>query len=152
MVKLAAILSVAVGCALLIISSRHLVQASEPTVGPEKVIIDTDIGDDIDDAFALALALRSPELQIVGITTTFGDTETRAKLLDRFLGEVGRQDIPVAAGAPTETKTPLTQRRYAEGGHFAKSQHPAAVDFLLEQIRRQPGEITLIAIGPLMNV
>ena len=58
----------------------------------------------------------------------------------------------MAVGAPTETKTPLTQRRYAEGGHFAKSQHPAAVDFLLEQIRHQPSEITLIAIGPLFNV
>jgi inosine-uridine nucleoside N-ribohydrolase len=46
----------------------------------------------------------------------------------------------------------LTQRRYAEGGHFAKSSHPDAVDFLLEQCRRYPGQITLIAIGPLMNV
>jgi inosine-uridine nucleoside N-ribohydrolase len=152
MVKLTAILNVALCSALLIAYPRQAVHASDAPNQPEKVIIDTDIGDDIDDAFALALALRSPELQIVGVTTTFGDTETRAKLLDRFLGEVGRQDIPVALGAPTETKTPLTQRRYAEGGHFAKPQHPAAVDFILEQIRRQPGEITLIAIGPLMNV
>src|SRR4051794_40306785 len=45
--------------------------AQNPT--PEKIIIDTDIGDDVDDAFAVALALRSPELQILGITTTFGD-------------------------------------------------------------------------------
>src|SRR5882762_2371441 len=119
---------------------------------PEKVIIDTDIGDDIDDAFAVALALRSPELQILGITTTFGDTETRAKLLDRFLAEVGRPDIPVAAGTPSPPKTTLTQRRYAEGGHFAKPSHPNAVAFLLEQIHRYPGQITLIAIGPLMNI
>jgi inosine-uridine nucleoside N-ribohydrolase len=119
---------------------------------PEKVILDTDIGDDIDDAFAVALALRSPELQILGITTTFGDTETRAKLLDRFLAEVGRPDIPVAAGAPSPPKTTLTQRRYAESGHFAKPSHVDAVAFLLEQIRRYPGQITLIAIGPLMNV
>ena len=59
-------------------------QSSPTPALPEKVILDTDIGDDIDDAFALALALRSPELQILGFTTTFGDTETRAKLLDRF--------------------------------------------------------------------
>lgn len=122
------------------------------TAPPEKVIIDTDIGDDIDDAFAVALALRSPELQILGITTTFGDTETRAKLLDRLLGEVGRADIPVAAGVPTPPKTAFTQRRYAEGGHFAKASHPDAVAFLLEQIRLQPGEITLICIGPLVNI
>ncbi len=126
--------------------------AAAEKVIPEKVIIDTDIGDDIDDAFAVALALRSPELQILGVTTTFGDTETRAKLLDRFLGEVGRADIPVAAGVPTPPKAALTQRRYAEGGHFAKSSHPDAVAFLLDLIRRNPGEITLIAIGPLMNV
>jgi inosine-uridine nucleoside N-ribohydrolase len=119
---------------------------------PQKVIIDTDIGDDIDDAFALALALRSPELRILGVTTTFGDTNTRAKLVDRFLGEAGRSDIPVAAGTPTSPKTPFTQLAYAEGGHFAKASHANAVDFMSEQIRLYPGEITLIAIGPLMNV
>jgi purine nucleosidase len=117
-----------------------------------KVIIDTDIGDDIDDAFALALALHSPELRVVGVMTTFGDTQTRAQLVDRFLGELGRPEIPVAAGVATAPKGPLTQRRYAEGGHFAKSSHPDAVEFLLEQCRRYPGQITLIAIGPLMNV
>jgi purine nucleosidase len=119
---------------------------------PQKVIIDTDIGDDIDDAFAVALALRSPELQILGITTTFGDTETRARLLDRFLAEAGRPDIVVAAGTPTNTANPMTQRRYAEGGRFAKTSHPGAVDYILSQIRLYPDQITLIAIGPLMNV
>jgi purine nucleosidase len=124
-------------------------QAASP---PQKVIIDTDIGDDIDDAFAVALALRSPELQILGITTTFGDTRVRAKLVDRLLGEAGRQDIPVAVGVHTDAKTGLSQRPYAEGGHFARASHPAAVDFILEQIRRNPGEITLVCIGPLVNV
>jgi purine nucleosidase len=118
---------------------------------PEKVIIDTDIGDDVDDAFALGLAVRSPELQILGVMTTFGDTETRAKLTDRFLAEVGRADIPVLAGKATTPKMPMSQRRYAES-HFVKASHGDVVDFLLEQIRKYPGEITLIAIGPLMNV
>ncbi len=119
---------------------------------PQKVIIDTDIGDDVDDAFALALAVKSPELEILGVTTSFGDTETRAKLADRFLGEVGHPEIPVSAGKPTATKNPMSQRRYAEGGHFAKASHGDAVEFLLQQIRKYPGDITLIAIGPLMNV
>ena len=118
----------------------------------EQVIIDTDIGDDIDDAFALALALRSPELEILGVTTTFGDTEARARIVDRFLAEAGRPDIRVAAGAPTASKSSLTQRPYAEAGHLARTSHPDAVTFLLDQIRRHPGEITLVAIGPLMNV
>ena len=119
---------------------------------PEKVIIDTDIGDDIDDAFAVALALRSPELEILGISTTFGDTETRAKLVDRMLGEAGRADIPVAVGVHTEAKTTFGQRPYAEGGHFARSSHPQSVDFILDQIRKNPSQITLVAIGPLVNV
>ena len=116
-----------------------------------KIIIDTDIGDDVDDAFALALAVKSPELQVLGVTTTFGDTEARAKIVDRFLGEVGRAEIPVLAGMAAATKNPMSQRRYGDN-RFAKSSHGDAVGFLLDQIRKYPGEITLIAIGPLMNV
>src|SRR5947209_19209396 len=88
----------------------------------QKVIIDTDIGDDVDDAFALALAVKSPELQVLGITTTFGETDVRARIVDRFLGEVGRGEIPVLAGKAAG-KTPMSQRRYARGGHFAKPSH-----------------------------
>jgi purine nucleosidase len=118
---------------------------------PEKIIIDTDIGDDVDDAFAVAIAVKSPELQVLGVTTTFGDTEARAKITDRFLGEVGRGDIPVLAGKATAAKGPMSQRKYGDG-RFAKSSHGDAVEFLLEQIRKYPGEITLLAIGPLLNV
>jgi len=139
----------------LLTSSAYSAQTQKPaqvSVAPEKIIIDTDIGDDIDDAFAVALALKSPELKILGISTTFGDTESRAKILDRTLGEAGRSDIPVVAGIPTATKSTMTQRLYGEGGHFAKTSHPGSIDFILDQIRRYPGQITLIAIGPLMNV
>ncbi len=138
--------------AILIASPVCSAQSTPSSALPEKVIIDTDIGDDIDDAFAVALALRSPELQILGVTTTFGDTETRARLLDRFLAEAGHTEIPVAAGVPMPPRGTFTQRRYAESGRFAKPSHPDAVAFLLDQIRRNPGQITLIAIGPLMNV
>jgi purine nucleosidase len=119
---------------------------------PQKVIIDTDIGDDIDDAFALALAVTSPELQVLGVTTTFGDTETRAKIADRFLGEVGRADIPVFAGKATPPRNTMSQRKYAGGGKFAKPSHGDAVQFMLDEVRKYPGAITLLAIGPLMNV
>lgn len=119
--------------------------------GQEKVIIDTDIGDDIDDAFALALAVKSPELQVLGISTTFGETEVRAKIVDRFLGEIGRSDIPVLAGKPVG-KTSMSQRPYTLQGKFAKATHGDATEFLLEQIRKYPGEITLVGIGPLMNI
>ena len=125
---------------------------TSPSSAREKLIIDTDIGDDVDDAFAVALALRSPELQILGISTTFGDTESRARLLDRLLGETGYQDIPVTAGTPAQVNNVFTQRAYAEGGHYAHPSHPRAADFILDQIRRYPGQITLVAIGPLVNV
>jgi len=151
-IKLSTILIPVLFCAILSASPVCSAQSSPISPVAEKVIIDTDIGDDIDDAFAVALALRSPELQILGITTTFGDTETRAKLLDRFLAEAGRPDIPVAAGVPSPPKSNFTQRRYAENNRYAKPSHPDAVAFLFEQIRRNPGQITLIAIGPLMNV
>lgn len=126
-------------------------QAAANASHPEKVIIDTDIGDDIDDAFAVALAVKSPELEVLGIATTFGETEARAKIVDRLLGEIGRSEIPVLAGKPTG-KTPMSQRRYGEEGHFSKSTHGDATDFLLQQIQKYPGEISLIGIGPLMNM
>src|SRR5271168_4207716 len=58
-----------------------------------KIIIDTDIGDDVDDAFAVGLALSSPELEILGITTAWGDTRLRARLTDRLLAETGNANI-----------------------------------------------------------
>ena len=128
---------------------------------PEKIIIDTDIGDAIDDPFAIALALRSPELDILGISTAYGDTEGRAKILDRMLGETGRENIPVAVGVATAplrsddssaSAYVLDQRRYGEGGHFSRPSHPHAVEFILNQIHRFPGEITLVTIGPLPNI
>ncbi len=119
---------------------------------PQLVLIDTDVGDDIDDAFALALALQSPELHILGITTTFGDTTLRARLLTRLLREAGHSDIPVAAGPPTPVATPMTQRRYAERGTAAATINPDGVSLMLSQIRAHPHEVTLIAIGPLTTV
>jgi len=171
--------------------------APETQLAPQLAILDTDIGDDIDDAFALALALRSPELKLLGIETAFGDTELRARMLDRYLGAVGRGDLPVTAGVPTPHDNVFTQTAYARGSanpscgrvsiqswskadegrlkeqrkqeaeerkaYLAHSmaglahlvQQRAAHDaagFLFDQIRAHPGEITLIAIGPLTNV
>jgi len=140
--------------AVVLLSAAVSAWSQKPTksLPREMVIIDTDIGDDIDDAFALALALRSPELEILGVTTNFGDTEARAKIADRLLGEAGHPKTPVAAGVASPVKVKMYQQRYGESGHFAKPSHPDAVTFLLEQIRQHPGEITLIAIGPLMNI
>lgn len=114
------------------------------------VIIDTDIGDDIDDAFALALALKSPELKVLGVTTTFGNTELRAGLADRYLRAVGRSDIPVFAGPATKTDNLMTQAAYAK--RDPKTNFGDGADFILRTAREHPGQITLIGIGPLFTV
>ena len=134
-----------------LISARFAPPSRKPPQSPPQlVIIDTDIGDDIDDAFALALALKSPELRIVGITTEFGDTELRARLVDRYLAAAGRKDIPVAAGVATPHANVFTQAAYARREPDRK--HADGVSFLLDQIRAHPGEITIIAIGPEGNL
>ena len=75
----------------------------------QKIIIDTDIGDDIDDAFALALAVHSPELELIGVTTVFRNSEIRAKMAKALLASYGRMDIPVCAGMDI----PLLQASHA---------------------------------------
>ncbi|MEM3149089.1 MAG: nucleoside hydrolase, partial [Candidatus Jordarchaeales archaeon] len=63
-----------------------------------RVLIDTDVGLDVDDAYALAFAARSPELAVEGVTTVYGDTLLRAKIACKVLRLAGRGDIPVVAG------------------------------------------------------
>jgi purine nucleosidase len=129
------------------------VSPAQSSMSPQpgaKVIIDTDIGDDIDDAFAIDLALSSPELHILGISAAWGDISLRARMLDRMTCEVGRTDIPIQTGPATKPTTVFSQTPWASEG--IERPHGEAVSFLLEQIQRYPGEITLIALGPLTNV
>jgi len=114
------------------------------------VWVDTDIGDDLDDAFALGLVMRSPELKVLGISTAFGDTQTRARLTRRFLRAGGITGPMVTAGVHTETQNVMTQRTYAERTPAAT--FPDGVEAMLAAIRQHPGEITLLAIGPLFNI
>ena len=72
--------------------------AAAPAAPVQKVIVDTDIGDDIDDAFALELLTSLPEVQLLGVTTTYGDTGKRAELAAKLLQVLGRRDVPVHAG------------------------------------------------------
>ena len=124
--------------------------ATASVAGPEKVILDTDIGDDVDDAFALALLLRSPEIQLLGITTAFGDTHLRARLVSRFLEVAGASSVPVAEGPKTKPATKFTQAAWAWAA--ADRHYPDGVHFALDEIRQHPGEITLIAVAPLTNI
>ena len=136
--------------AVLAVRSQVSADSAKTASAPQLVIIDTDIGDDIDDAFALALALKSPELKILGVTTTFGNTEMRARLLDRYLQAVGRSDIPVFAGPTTKADNVMTQAAYAKLAPEKK--HGDGAEFILREAREHPGGITLIGIGPLFTV
>ncbi len=87
-------------------------QATQPPTAAELLVVSTDIGDDIDDAFALGLLLRSPQLQVLGIASAWGDTTLRAQLLQRLLQQAGRSEIPLAVGARTTSSIPFSQARW----------------------------------------
>ena len=129
-----------------------------PAVGQpprSKIVLDTDIGTDIDDAWALGYALKSTAFEIAGVTITDGDTARRAKLACKLLQRVGRTDVPVAVGRPTASVPPDRvdyQFTWAEDFDAYKPIATPAVEFLAETIRRNPGQLTLVAVGPLQNI
>jgi len=131
----------------LAVTSLHTVGARTP------VILDTDIGTDIDDAFALALILNSPELELLGVTTVAGDTQARARLAAKMLWEAGGawRKVPVYAGRPG-TPQPIDQTRWADGFSSPALHVSGAVEFMEAEINRQPGRVTILAIGELTNV
>jgi purine nucleosidase len=132
---------------------RHAVaQGVVSRGGAEKIFIDTDIGDDVDDAFALVLALQNPRVEIVGISGAWGDTDLRARMVERLLQETGHGGIPVGAGVKTKSKTTFSQQEWAEGGSVEKKQFPDGVRMLRDAILKYPGELTLVAIAPLTNI
>lgn len=117
------------------------------------VLFDTDIGTDIDDAYALAALVYRPELNVLGVTTVSGDTVARARLAAKLLAVAGGHwgSLPVYAGKPGSEQY-MKQVEWA-AGFTAPSLHDAgAVEFMRKEIAARPGEITLIAVGELTNV
>ncbi|MFB5269423.1 nucleoside hydrolase [Paenibacillus enshidis] len=123
-----------------------------------RIILDTDIGTNADDAVALALALKSPEIRIAGITTVYGKVRTRALIAQKVLDLCGVRHIPVCPGIelPLLRNRPLLRAGIEgkgmhleeSGGKFDKH----AVDFIVQTVMENPGEITLVMIGPHTNV
>jgi len=118
---------------------------------PIPILLDTDIGTDIDDAFALALVLRSSEFDLVGVTTVSGDTQARARLAARLLIDAGRGRVPVAAGEPGKP-LPIEQTQLGDGLQGSPLLTQPAVEFMKDQIEQARIPLTLVAIGPLTNV
>ena len=121
----------------------------------QKIIIDTDIGDDIDDALAITFALNSPEVDVVGITTVYRDTVKRAKIAKKLLKLARREDIPVRYGIGQPIKAEpfgdSTPCQYSEDVKDIPVEG-GALDFLEKMIMENPGEITIVAIGALTNI
>ena len=137
---------------------------------PQKIIFDTDfVVPPQDDATALILALKSPELQILGVTTVAGNDSMERATSDalRVLEIAGRTDIPVYKGAnmplrheKSEWAATLHGRWWSDDpppappGGFAKKQAESgsAMDFIIRTVNANPGQVTIAAIGPLTNV
>lgn len=131
-----------------------------------KLILDTDIGDDIDDAFALALAASLTKLDIIGVTTVFKHTIARGKMVKRLLDLLGKNQIPVYAGSSNPLKEPIHYFakddvnlpemgwpcQYDETYDSYSLESEDAVDFITRQASLLAGELVLVPIGPLTNI
>ncbi|PRQ46009.1 putative inosine nucleosidase [Rosa chinensis] len=131
---------------------------------PKKIIIDTDPG--IDDAMAIFVALKSPEVEVIGLTTIYGNVYTTLATRNalHLLEFAGRTDIPVAEGSHV-TITQGTKLRIADFVHGTdglgnqnfpppngKPIEQSAAAFLVEQANLYPGKVTVVALGPLTNI
>ncbi|WOI57787.1 nucleoside hydrolase [Palleronia sp. LCG004] len=128
-----------------------------------KILMDVDTG--IDDALAIYYALRHPELDPVGFTCVYGNTDVEIATANtlRILDLAGRADIPVAAGAARSLINPYTREAdFVHGGNglgdvdlpepSATATDEHAADFIIRTIKEMPGEITLCPVGPMTNV
>jgi purine nucleosidase len=124
----------------------------------QKVILDCDLGDDIDDAFAVALMLSNTDkFEILGITTCYGRTDDRAELACKLLYNSGLENIPVAMGRNTSATSERAnwyadQFFWAKGFNKTKPIQQTGADFIIAQLHKYPNEIILFSVGPVTNM
>ncbi len=134
-------------------------------VTPVPIILDTDIGDDIDDLYALCLALFHPRLRLLAVTTVHGDTQAKARLAAKALRLAGRADIPVAAGIPVSAErlargqtapdpvAGATHLHYVESSDLEWNRtYPDAAELIREVVRDASAPVALVGIGPFSNL
>jgi len=130
----------------------------------EKFLIDTDIGDDIDDALAISLAFGL-KAEVVGVTTAFKNTQLRAKMTNKLLSLLGHEEVPVYAGygdsmAKKNDKeemicqyTPDLELKCYESKNFDEgAAGESAIDFIIEMAEKYGKDLTIIGLAPLMNI
>ena len=131
----------------------------------QKIILDTDIGDDIDDALALAFAIMSGKIELLGVTTVFRNAAQRAELACCLLEALGRTDIPVYTGIGKTLLQSIPDWQNVAADHRPRQmevlkkqaasiqpQSEHAVDFIIETVMASDGDITLMPIGPFTNI
>jgi purine nucleosidase len=122
-----------------------------------KVILDTDIGSDIDDAVCLAYLLSQPDCELLGITTVSGEPVKRAMMASAMCKIAGK-NIPIYPGAEKPLLVPQRQPHATQAKALDKWEHDKdfpqfeAVEFLRKTIRKYPGEVILLPIGPMTNI
>jgi inosine-uridine nucleoside N-ribohydrolase len=122
-----------------------------------KILLDTDIGTDVDDAVCLAYLLAHQECDLLGITTVTGEADKRAALASALCRAAGKE-VPIYPGLETpmvgEQMQKLAQQAVALAGWPHQSQFPQgqAIEFMSQTIRAHPGEVVLLTIGPLTNI
>ena len=121
---------------------------------PIRIFIDTDIGDDVDDALAIALAALSPELTLTGVSTVYGNVSARRQLAVQLLRQLGTE-VPVEAGVGRSLRFQNDTSVLPHQCRVLAEQPPAAnvhgVELLIETVRSAP-ETVVIALGPLTNI
>jgi purine nucleosidase len=123
-----------------------------------KLIIDTDIGTYYDDAFAILLASRSPEVELLGVTTVYGDTDLRARIARKVLNVAGKQNVPVCKGIgkPLQGNALMFgfegEKILTESDKDVKYSDEHAVNFIIRTIMENPGEVTVVTLGAVSNL
>lgn len=124
-----------------------------------RILLDTDLamgaaGSDIDDGFALALALADPDIQVEVVTTVGGnsDVDTSTRLTHELLARLGRRDVPVVRGAGAPLDPRWRRTRTDQDSPSAGERTHTAAEELVDRVMAEPGALTIVAIGPLTNV
>lgn len=129
-------------------------------MAPKRLIIDTDLGTDVDDCLALALAVQSPEIRIEAITCVYADVELRGRMASKLLRLAGLEEVPVALGSrqPLLRRVPLFWQGHEGSGLLSDDDRDRrfdprhAANLIVDLARERPGERWLLAIGPLTDV
>jgi len=125
------------------------------TKKPVPVILDTDIGGDIDDTWALVMMLKSPEVDVKMVVADTGDTEYRAKIIAKMLETAGRTDVPVGVGTSFGNYRAYPQQPWVDDydlSQYPGTVHEDGIDAMINTIMHAPESVTVICIGPVPNI